>query len=251
MFSKRGIVFIFLAVTTAFILGRCVFSAGVQSINFEPSLDPRDPSFQRLMARTKIEKEAMTLVKNGQYDAAITRYQDALDDSLIQYDYDRSMALAMATRLYQLQGKIDLAVKSLHKFNQSTLPNDFYKTTEPELQAVIAASEQRSKLPIYKHIDWLWKEYGLSLPPNKVRGGAASDIIRLYDYLEDYNEGIKFVDKALKYQGLKEKPRAEFLKIRRAFEESEAGMPKICGDGGKTCIGRATHALIQSDYFPW
>jgi hypothetical protein len=65
-----------------------------------------------------------------------------------------------------------------------------------------------------------------------------------------------------KYQDLRNKRQAEwhdykfayeYLKIREAFEQDKSEGRKSCvgAKTGEVCMGRATKALIQSDYFPW
>ncbi len=45
----------------------------------------------------------------------------------------------------------------------------------------------------------------------------------------------------------------EYLLVREGFEQDKAEGFKGCIDNqpGEVCVGRATQALIQSDYFPW
>jgi len=113
-------------------------------------------------------------------------------------------------------------------------------------------------------------------------------IIRLYDHIGAYDKGINFVDEIVdqsysknksleRAQTAKEalqksslggknqgryKNLAEYLRIREAFEQDKAEGFKGCRDakpqpqGGadkpaSICMGRATKALIKSDYFPW
>lgn len=70
----------------------------------------------------------------------------------------------------------------------------------------------------------------------------------LYDTIGDYDAGIAFIDEILAYfrTGKAGDPKpgwvdAEYMKVREAFEQDKAQGTK----------GRATKALIQSDYFPW
>jgi len=45
----------------------------------------------------------------------------------------------------------------------------------------------------------------------------------------------------------------EYLKVREAFEQDKAAGFKGCANQkpGEVCMGHATKALIDSDYFPW
>ena len=90
-----------------------------------------------------------------------------------------------------------------------------------------------------------------------------SNILRLRDTIGDYDAGIKFVDECINYfkkadiekSGVYKPGRVdnEFVKIREAFEQDKAEGKKGCvgKKPGEVCMGRATKAIIQSDYFPW
>lgn len=164
----------------------------------------------------------------------------------------------------------------------------FYNYRYPELIARKKYDETGDVEYIYKYLKWLKEVYGQFLPPAGFDPVFLSRAYLMMDYVGGYDEGVVFVNETIRWlennnddigamvnppttvaaadkcmvenhiRPGKVHPRwdlcrhlREFLVVKEAFEESKAGMPKICGDGGKTCIGRATHAIIQSDYFPW
>jgi len=142
--------------------------------------------------------------------------------------------------------------EALNEINNSSL--EFNPDFKLELEALLQAQETKSNESIYKYIDSLKEKYKDSLPPvayNTFSSIPISTILRLYDTIGDSDGGIAYIDMCIdffKQQDIKKygkyKPGnadEEFLKVREAFEKDKA-------EGKK---GRATRALIQSDYFPW
>ncbi len=114
-----------------------------------------------------------------------------------------------------------------------------YQDAKHELEALIKTKNTHSSQPIYDHIKYLESKHRLELPPwgygvHSVT--ITSPIIRLYDYIGDIDGGIAFVDKIINYKGLYPKTRAEYLKIKEAFEEDKKQGTK----------GHATQVLDQT-----
>ena len=117
-----------------------------------------------------------------------------------------------------------------------------------------------------------------------------STILRLYNTIGDHDAGIAYIDEILDflrnrryaegkkdyeiYDRIKTVEQAsdcmkvgpkdnlnwhgckfirEYLKVREAFEQDKAEGFEGCAHSkpGEVCMGRATKALIESDYFPW
>lgn len=204
---------------------------------------PDDESTRRIIRQTQIEQEARRLEKQGRFDEAIAKYNEAMDPSLLNTERDKAGGMHGIIRIHQKQGKLDLALKELEWF--STYPNQLYIDTKPELEALIKARDTGSNEPIYAHIEYLKKKHKNRLPPKGYMplftSSITSRIIRLYDYIGDLDAGIAFVDKVLSYKKLYPRHREEYLKVKQAFLEDKA-------QGAK---GRATDILIQSNYFSW
>jgi len=120
--------------------------------------------------------------------------------------------------------------------------------------------------------------------------GLVSTILRLYNTIGDHDAGIRFIDEILtwtyaqepshfsKIKQVKTANEAmalgrwdvpsgkgrdpnwreykfvwQYLTVREAFEQDKRDGFKGCAGSppGQVCIGKATQALIQSDYFPW
>ena len=151
-----------------------------------------------------------------------------------------------------------------------------------EINALLEYKKTGSKEPVYKHIEFLRVRYKSMLPPKRYQSTGystivTSEIIRLYDHIADYDAGIAFVDSVVNYfysknkslrrvttsqEALKKaeergkhwrdyKKIYEYLKVREAFEADKKEGRQSCVGKTGVCIGRATQALIQSDYFPW
>lgn len=239
------------------------FLPELQKGNF--SLSPND-GMQKVFARVAIEKQAKIAVKAGHYEEALRFYRKAANPSLVSAEYQLATAEGGIRKVLRLQGNYRQALDALiaSAFSKGEA-SEAAMLKKQELEALIDFQATRSPKKIIKHIEQIRSDYADFLPPQNYSTAGSdiyiSNILQLYDAIEDYDGGIAYIDMCLNYFKSAVEARGEefvlggfhneFLAIRQAFEESKAGMPKICGDGGKTCIGRATHAIIQSDYFPW
>jgi len=198
-----------------------------------------DARTKKIIRQSEIEHEAKLLEKQGRYEDAVTKYQEAMHPSLLNSERDKAGAIGGILRIHQKQGKFDLALKELGWF--SAYPNQLYVDTKPELEALIKARDTDSMKPIYAHISHLKEKHQKFIPPKGHEPVFTTNIIRLYDYIGDLDAGIAFVDAVIAYKKLTFSTREEYLKIKQAFTEDKA----------KGSKGRATEALIRSDYFPW
>jgi tetratricopeptide (TPR) repeat protein len=200
---------------------------------------PDDEGTRKIIRQTEIEREARHLEKQGRFDEAIAKYQEAMDPSLLNSERDKAGGMHGIIRIHQKEGKFDLALQELEWF--STYPNQLYIDTKPELEALIRARDTSSNEPIYAHIDDLKKRYKRALPPKGHESFVTSEIIRHYDYVGDLDAGIAFVEKILAYKKLYPKERDEYLKVKKALLEDKAQDTK----------GKATEVIVQSNYFSW
>ena len=184
--------------------------------------------------------------------------------------------------MYQKQGKYQDALEVLKGLREFHPKHEYYLDWEKELNALIESKKLNSFEPVYGFLRYFREKYSESLPPKNYTFGSidkVSTILRLYDTIGDYDAGIAYVDEILDwaykkddeeigplkgriktaeeatvcmkldYEVAKERglDRAacrwlrEYLLVREAFEQDKTQATK----------GRATKALIQSDYFPW
>lgn len=121
-----------------------------------------------------------------------------------------------------------------------------------KLNALIEWQKSGDKKMIYKFMEYINEKYRHWFPPHKLVPASTTymaDIAELYDLIGDYDNGIQWVESFQKKASKNKRTQEEYKAVLRAFEESKRGMPKVCGDDGKYCVGRATAVLIRSDYF--
>ncbi len=212
-----------------------------KSQGYSHPLDKTDKNTRNIIESVRIEREARQLVKQGRYEEAITKYREAIHPEFINHNWEMSTALASITKIYQHQENLQKALETLEEFHEISLPNDFYEDRKSELLSLLKAEEEGNTAAVYSHIDMIKQKHSNLLPPHKVGLVAETSLIRLYDYLGDYKNGIALIDEALTYPRLTEKKRQEYLKVRRAFELDQS-------EGTK---GRPTQVLIESDILPW
>ena len=250
-----------------------------------PTPFPNDDRTRKIFEQERLLREGGGLVEQGRYDEAIAKYQAAMKAELLLHDYDVDRPILLSAKVLMVQGKYEEALEQVvgvlnkRPNAQASLQRD----EKLEIEALIKARDTRSPAPLYQHIQQLKKKY---FSPKGYRGDADSvfpTLVRLYEHIGDFDQGIAFVDEIRAYglrqhkkvlsvstsrealeqfQDLRKKRKGEwleykfayeYLKIREAFEQDKAEGFKGCIDAkpGEACMGRATKALIQSDYFPW
>ncbi len=235
-------------------------TGGKNSKNQETvSIDEYNKHINKIFRRTDIEDEAGKLFKGGFYDEAIQKYREAILPSVLNNDHEQCYARMSIVDIHRHQGKFELALEELQWFLKRNPSKEEYIEERLKLEALLEARNLQSKEPTLRHINFLRENHKNEIPP-KMYGARAtlyiSQIIRLYDYIGDANSGIAFVDQILAYFSRRNNVKkivARYLKVRQAFEQDKQEGFKGCLDTkpGTVCMGRATQALIQSDYFPW
>jgi integrase len=132
-----------------------------------------------------------------------------------------------------------------------------------EYLAMMKLQESNDSEAVVRHINLIKTKYKNLMPPfgydlSGIR--HITTILRLHNTIGDHDAGIAFIDEILAYfrTGKAGDPKpgrvdAEYMKVREAFEQDKVEGFKGCAGSppGQVCMGRATKALIQSDYFPW
>jgi len=210
---------------------------------------------EKIFFQTGIEREGRELEEKEAYDEALIKYREATNPDVLNHDYDAAVALAGIERIYEKQGRFEQALEQL-QWHLARNPAKF-EEDRLRLVALIKARDNASSEPIYDHISYLQNKYKNELPPDL--GGytaiVSSHIIYLYDHIADYASGISFVEGILKAYakigpgdpyGLGN----PYYQVKMAFEaDKKDGRESCIAKPG--CMGRATKALTQSDYFPW
>ena len=204
-------------------------------------------------------KKAREEVDLGQYKNALKILDDALAvPGLRDVAFDRAFALSTKVSIYLIMSDYENA-KKIFTETQKWYPDDHLLMAEfQQIDALLEYTKTMNADSVYAFIENLKKLRKQSLPPVNIDGGTVATIFRLYDVIGDYDAGIALANECISFyhkvnisKGLKPVDAIDYVRIRTGFEESKRGERKICGDGGKTCIGRATHAILQSDTLPW
>ena len=233
------------AFIVAGILGICVLGA---SFKIAAEKQDRQNRMSQIFGQEKILKEGDKLVERGFYAEALVKYEGALGPKFVSKNEDKRGPIVRKIRLHRITGDFKAG---LDEFNNAPASLGLDPELRMELEALQKSTEINTKQPVYEYIDHLRQKYQDSLPPkayNAFSSIAIGQILRLYDTIGDYDAGIAFIDEILAYfrTGKAGDPKpgkvdAEYMKVREAFLQDKA-------EGTK---GRATQALIQSDYFPW
>lgn len=238
----------------------------------------------KIYSRFELEQQGRTLAESGRLDQALHCYQEAIKPENIIYEHEKSTAIGAMTEIYKWKGEYDNALKTYQWFFRGGKSNKSSLTEKREIEVLIDYQKNHDSKVITDFIETLKKENADRLPPTAYYSTGTdiiiSDILRLYDTIGDYDGGIVYVDSILNYafsqnpkierfisskmaedymnQLNAQKKRAdgyaykilrEYLLIREAFEQDKAEGKKGSMKEGK--LGRATLALIKSDYFPW
>jgi tetratricopeptide (TPR) repeat protein len=242
---------------------------------------------QKVGMRNVLQSKADRLAKLGKYDEAIAVYREAIQPQYISEEYQKGMAIGAIVEILKIQGKYQESLKEFEWFlRDRAVPSAVEKKKMLKSLAVYAQHPLDSN-PIREHIQHIRQTHRANLPPITYNRDAlipSSDLIFLYDTIGDYDAGITFIDEILKWDsennpehkgiqvssteeigeqyifrlrdGVQHHPRwraykwiREFLLIREAFEQDKAEGKQGSYKEGKP--GRATLALIRSEYFPW
>lgn len=219
-----------------------VFVGGAKKAGLTPF--PDDEGTRKIIKQTEIEREARRLAKQGRYEEALIKYQEALNPSLLNREEEKATALWGMMRIHQKQKKYQLALEELQWFLNANPRKKNYWDKKTELVGLIEADKKESTEPIYNAIKLIKENNKEVLPPEKYQSytnGVASQIIQLYDYMGDLDGGIAFIDNIASSKNMHSSDRKNYLLIKQAFIKDKTNKTK----------GGATKALIESNYFIW
>lgn len=214
--------------------------------------------------QAKLEDEGRNLLKQGNYEEALRKFQQANAPELKLSGYQDTVAEALIRETYQLQGEYERALETLEPLLRGNPDQWNWKDEKLELEALIKMRDENSKEPLLRFIKRMKEKHKENLPPRKYNVAVTefidSAIIRSYDQMGDYDGGIAYADGVLNYfkeRDLKKygklrwgKADDAYLQVKLAFEQDKKeGKTGCMGQPG--CVGRATKVLVQSDYFPW
>jgi len=253
MFSKHRIngAAIFLTVVFTLCLHGCSKDSNeneesrVKSPVSESALSSKhDDNTTKIIRSVSYEKAAKKKFERGQYADAIAKYRQAILPENINYEWEESLARGMIRKIYLLQEQYDSALNELLWIKDKN-PKEYHRLKE-EISVRLHYFKTGEKFPVLEYVEQRLRDHKDYLPPIGYGASGYSDIlasefIQLYDYAGAVDEGLEFVERILDYPKLNKNARAEYLKIKQAFEQDKA-------EGTK---GRPTQVLIQSKYLTW
>lgn len=237
-----------------------------------------------IYAQNELQKEGKRLERAYEYELAKEKYLEAMKYDVILHGSDQGGSIGSLIRVLQKQERYEEALEKIRYVKKGNPRHEHYKDRERELESLVEYQKSGSVESLYAHIKYLKEKYKNDLPPisyDSILSVTVIDtILRLYDTIGDYDAGMKFIDEVLSYGQTQKSKRGEdnsiydkvktaqdaqqcmdsdwrsktnerffhacrfireYLLVREAFEQDKA-------EGTR---GRATKALIQSDYFPW
>ena len=208
--------------------------------------------------------EGYELEKQGKFDQALAKYQESLDPQYNKARWEEGSGRSGIRRPYIKSGKYEEAREATKWFleGKKKLKNPT-KELVWEVEALIEFQKTGNPQKILEHIEYLKKQYAVSLPPKPWNGGTPTitgKLFRFYNLIGDHDAGIALVDASIdmfrntskgKYDPIKAGD--PYLKVREGFERDKAEGFKGCAQSppGVICMGHATRALIQSREFSW
>lgn len=220
-----------------------------------------DNGFSKVYSRVQLQKEGQRFAKQFKFKKALESYQKSLDPALRNFEWQQGPAWGGIKRVYTHLGSYDKALQAL-TWHLKVNPKQF-EHEQRELTALKKYREFGDPSSVYEHIDYMKRRFPTAYPPQNAASNYTGLILHLYGVIGDPDAGIEFIDECLSYfkkidiekYGEYQPGRADaaYLKVREAFERDKAEGFKGCAGvpAGEVCMGHATRALIQSDYFPW
>lgn len=250
----------------------------------------RDASWDLLFQQNRLEKEGKAVEKSLQFDLAKEKYKQAIEIGkrmTPRQDYWRPTLFY--TRVLQKEGKYEEALEEMSELSKSAPENKWFYDTKKELETLVKARALNDVSSIRQYIESFKEKYAAGLPPKGIGDIIRiTTILRLYDTIADYEAGIAYIDEIVDFLKQRRKskndrsyilydlktsqeaitcmnrPRPnpdlngcrfmrDYLLVREGFEQDKAEGRKNCINAkpGEICMGRATKALIASDYFIW
>ncbi|MBI4398910.1 MAG: tetratricopeptide repeat protein, partial [Candidatus Omnitrophica bacterium] len=241
----------------------------------------------KIRGQRQLELEGKALFRQGKYDEALQKFQESCAPKYELYKgRGNGYAESYIREIYVMRGEYEKALEHVTRvlklpYMQEILKkstHDNFTEEKLEYEALIKARDTGSWQPVYDFIDYLKKTHHNELPPNGYNLGSItpiSTILRLYDTIGDHDAGIAYVDMILDWTFEVDKPEFSHINRNISSEEAEKYMKiKKLADGKPNkewrvykwlreyllvreafeqdkregTRGRATQALIQSDY---
>lgn len=205
-----------------------------------------DEATKKIFMRNDLERQGWWLAEHMKYEEALEKYQQALNPELLNEKSEGSTARGAIINIYKRMGNFEEALKK-HLERKGPEDNSDWPgiDKELELEALIKARDSGSSKPVYDHIEYLKEKYKKYIPPpgddSGYHGVPIETIIHLYDYLDDAQGGISFMNYVLSSKKISAPERHEYERVKAAFEEDKHTGRK----------GHLQKVIETSDYIGW
>lgn len=231
----------------------------------------KDSRTSQILAQGSIIREGELLAEAERFEEALLKFQEALDPKYIKKESDRSGPHYYRALTYRAMGAYVLALKESNisiAYAGHPQPSEAHREI-----AVLAQYESTGDAKLVS--DYIQEYISTRKWPLYQDTIAQSTLIRLYDAIGEYDKGIEFVDKIVEHaftteeakgvkmpssideatawieyrqpNGLRD-PNWRAYKWLRDFMRIKEGFQLDKQQGTK---GRATRAILKSDYLPW
>ncbi|HNV86349.1 MAG TPA: hypothetical protein PKL97_05225 [Candidatus Omnitrophota bacterium] len=216
-FRKRAVVFLVFLFFGAPLFGEITVTGPV----CDPESEFKELSdIQKISVRCGMEKEAKALETQGKLDEAVLKYREAIRPVLVTDEVQKSTALWGILEIHQKQGKYRLALEEVQWFLKINPSKPNYWEKKYELEALIEGERLHSTAPVYEYIRSLRERYRDHLPPEGytfIGTWVGRAILRLYDFLGDYDGGVDFVNLLLSAKNMDRRERKKYEALRRSL----------------------------------
>lgn len=212
---------------------------------------PNNENTRRIIKRTDLIREGNKLAHSALYDQAIIKFQEAMDPSLFNDPRDEAEGRYGIMKARIRQSRFKDALNENQWFIQKFGLNESNKETRQEILALIDFQTTGTAKFIYNHVESLKNKYSDQLPPRNFVGNGpivSSEIIHLYDYINDSDKAIAFLNEFLTY--LKKRSNAS-NSDKSEIAEYEAAKQAFKEDKQTGLKGHLQKVIATSEYIGW
>ncbi len=220
-----------------------------------PESRARDEEYRKMFLQNQLMDEASSLEMAFELVKSNELFGKAQGPEYITTEYDKGLPLLKMLRNQVHLFEYERALNTANDFIQVSPGNDWGVEQKQKIEALIEWKNTGNKQPIYNWISMMKQKHVQWLPPQNIvfhSTGIMIQFVELYDLLGDYEAAIEYIQPFLKrHQTVKNNDYKinEHLALIQVLNESKQGMPKICIEDGKVCLGRATAYIIKSKSF--
>jgi len=220
-----------------------------------PESRATDEMYRKMFLRTQLMQTANSFEDALHFNQAIVESKKALGNEYLTTNEDKGLPLMTLMSSHSYLGEYGTAVEFANEFIQNKPNNEWGVEQKKKIEALLEFQKTGNKQLIYDWIASQKKKYAHWLPPTNPKKTVWDsflmvEFVALYDLLGDYDLALAEIAPFLKlYREVGSGETGALENLIKALQESKSGMPKICIEDGKVCLGRATAYIIKSKSF--